>query len=87
MPFTLPAVAVIVAEPVALPVTSPFADTEATPALDVDQETLTLRTFPLASRGVAVSCVVCAGDRVMELGLTDTVATTGAATVTVAVPL
>jgi hypothetical protein len=77
----------MVADPSALPVTDPLAETDATPALPLDHETLTLNAVPLASRGVAVSCVAWPSDNVTELGFTDTEATTGAATVTAAVPL
>jgi hypothetical protein len=87
VPLTLPDVAEIVAVPVVFPVTSPLDETDATAAFELDQDTLLPSGFPLASRGVAVSWTVCAGARMAEVGLTETEATTGAAIVTVAVPL
>src|SRR5439155_26693346 len=52
-------VAVIVAEPVATAVTSPLPFTLATaPLLDCQVMTRPVNGFPLASRGVAVSCAV-----------------------------
>ncbi len=52
-------VAVIVAEPAATPVTSPVPLTVATPgALLAQAIARPLSGFPLASRGVAVSCTV-----------------------------
>ena len=87
-------VAVIVAEPVATPVTSPLEDTVATDALEVDHVTVRpVSTFPLASRSVAWSCVVCPVPTVADDGLTVTVATGagggggGAVTVIAVVPL
>src|SRR5438093_1020980 len=52
-------VAVIVADPAATPVTSPLADTVAIAGLELVQVTARpASTFPAASFGVAVSCVV-----------------------------
>ncbi len=52
-------VAVIVAVPVATPLTSPLPFTLATaPLLDCQVMTRPVNGFPLASRGVAVSCAV-----------------------------
>src|SRR6266571_5325082 len=74
-------VAVIVAGPAALPVTTPLALTVATAVLLLAQVTVRpLSGFPLASFGVAVSCTVwpiC----------TDAAATGTLVTVIVAVPL
>jgi hypothetical protein len=84
-------VAVIVAEPPATPVTSPLEETVATTTLDVDHVTTRpVSTFPLASRSVACSCVVCPVPIVADDGLTATVATGaggGAVTVIPDVPL
>src|SRR5439155_245460 len=69
-------VAVIVAEPAAAPVTRPLLLTVATAPLLVVQ--LTARPdsgLPLASLGVAVSCVVRPVDRLADAGVTLTVAT------------
>src|SRR5437773_530683 len=81
-------VAVIVAVPAALPVTSPLAVTVATPVLLLPQ--LTGRPdngLPLASFGVAVSCTVWPTCTDAVLGLTVTDATGTVLTVIVAVPL
>ena len=86
-PLTPPAVAVIVADPAALPVTWPLCDTDAAPGSDEFQETDALSGFPLASSGVAVSCCVCPTPIVPELGVTETDATTGGVTFTVALPV
>jgi hypothetical protein len=82
-----PALAVTVAEPAATAVTSPVDETVATLALLLVHDTPTVRGFPLASRGVAVSCHVSPGTMVTVLGLIDMDATTCVATLTVAVPL
>src|SRR5947207_3629870 len=79
-------VAVIVAAPVATAVTSPLPFTLATaPLLDCQVMTRPVNGFPLASRGVAVSCVVSPICTVGAAGLTVTAATgaTQPATVTV----
>src|SRR5919108_1750378 len=56
VPLTPSLVAVMVAEPAPAPVTSPVDDTVATPLAFVVQVTVRpVSTFPLASRGVAVS--------------------------------
>src|SRR5439155_1205433 len=81
-------VAVIVAEPTAPAVTTPLPFTIATaPLLDCQVMTRPVNGFPLASRGVAVSCAVCPTCTVGAAGLTVTAATgaTQPATVTVAV--
>ena len=52
-------VAVIVAEPAAIPVTTPLDDTVAIPVLELDHVTARpVRTLLFASRAVAVSCNV-----------------------------
>src|SRR5881397_4285703 len=69
-------VAMIVAEPAAAPVTRPLLLTVATAPLLVVQ--LTARPdsgLPLASLGVAVSCVVRPVDRLADAGVTLTDAT------------
>jgi hypothetical protein len=77
----------MVADPTALPVTRPLDDTDAVPALDELHETAALTAAPLASWGVAANCSVCPTPIVPEVGLTETEATTGAVTLTVALPL
>src|SRR5436190_14066954 len=78
--------AVTVAEPTATAVTSPLPFTVATPLLLLDQVTvLPVRTVPIESRSVAVSCAVCVGSRLADAGLTLTEATGGRVTTTVAV--
>jgi len=83
----LPSLAtVIVAEPTASAVTSPLPFTVATPVLLLDQVMiLPVRTAPVESRSVAVSCAVCVGSRLADAGLTLTEATGGRVTATVAV--
>src|SRR5947208_14199981 len=81
-------VAVIVAVPAALPVTSPLPVTVATAVLLLPQ--LTVRPdngLPLASFGVAVSCTVWPTGTDAVLGLTVTDATGTVLTVIAAVPL
>src|SRR5205823_3218094 len=81
-------VAVIVAVPATLPVTSPLELTVATEVLLLDQ--LTVRPdsgLPLASLGVAVSCTVEPTDTVAEGGATATEATGTCTTVMADVPL
>src|SRR6266540_610736 len=83
-------VAVIVAEPATMPVTTPLVFTVAIEVLLLPQVTTRPeRVLPLASFGVAVSCAVCPIWMVAVAGLTATEATgTGAAaTVTAALPL
>jgi hypothetical protein len=81
-------VAVIVADPAAAAVTRPLDETLATPALEVVHEIgRPIRVAPLASRRVAVSCVVCPTVMLDVGGETSTDATGGTVTVTVAVPL
>src|SRR6187200_1286440 len=77
--------ALIVAVPGAIAVTSPVDDTLATPAALVDQTTVRLaNTCPAASRGSAVSCVVCPTTSELEPGATATDATGTVETVIVA---
>jgi hypothetical protein len=81
-------VAVIVADPAPTPVTKPLADTVATPAaLVVHVSARPVSTFPAESFGVAVSWVVPPTRMPADAGLTVTVATGTALTVTAAVPL
>ena len=69
-------VAVIVAEPAATPVTTPLPFTVAMPVLLLPHVTTRpASAFPLASRGVAVSCTVCPTVSVADAGLTPTDAT------------
>src|SRR2546422_7909660 len=80
--------AVMVAVPAATAVTSPVPFTVATPPLLLVHVTVRpTRTFPFASLGVAVSCVVCPTIKLAVVGLTVTEDTGTLLTVTVAVPL
>ena len=66
--------------------TSPLPFTVATPVLLLDQVTvLPVRTAPVESRVVAVSCTVCVGSTLADAGLTLIEATGGRVTATVAV--
>src|SRR6266516_4028233 len=81
-------VAVIVAGPAALPVTSPLALTVASAVLLLAQVTVRpLSGFPFASFGVAVSCTVWPTCTDAVAGLTVTAATGTVLTVIVAEPL
>jgi hypothetical protein len=80
-------VAVIVAVPGATPVTTPLDVTVATVLSLLDQPTMRpVNTFPLASRGVAVSVTVWPGVVVAVAGVTDTLAMGTCRTVTCAEP-
>src|SRR5258708_39538155 len=69
-------VAVIVALPAATPVTSPLAETVATPAALLDQLTARpVRGLLAESNGAALSCSVPPGASVPPAGLTPTEAT------------
>ena len=71
-------VAVMVAGPAATPVTSPLAETVATPlALVVHVTGRPVSTLPLASRSVAASCTVAPTCTLAGVGVTVTVATGG----------
>src|ERR1700688_4054695 len=66
-------VAVMVAGPGAMPVTSPLTETVARlELLDVQVTTRPLNGLPSTSFGVAVSCVVCPAMTLAETGLTAT---------------
>jgi hypothetical protein len=79
-------VAVIVIEPAATAVTRPDAETVATAGTLLDQEIARpVRTFPDASRAVAVSCIVRPTYRLAEDGDTLTDATGGVRMVMTAV--
>src|SRR5207244_4219985 len=81
-------VAVIVADPAPVAVTNPVALTVATEPLLADQVTARpVSGLPVAAFGVAVSCEVCPVCRLIDAGLTVTVATGVFETVTLAVPL
>ena len=87
VPVLPPAVAVIVAVPGAIPVTRPDCVTDAIDGLSVDHVTAApLITAPPASRTVAVSVVVNATFNDAVGGVTVTLPTTGAVTVTLTVP-
>src|SRR5881396_2947873 len=80
-------VAVIVADPAATPVTSPAADTVAIAVFELVHATARpVSTFPAASFGVALSCVVAPTKTFAVAGLTVTEATGTLDTVTAAVP-
>src|SRR5689334_7649766 len=69
-------VAVIVAVPAAIAVTSPVDETLATLGALVDHATARpARTWPDPSRGSALSCVVCPTTRSLAFGVTTTAAT------------
>jgi len=88
LPLCPSLVAVIVADPAALAVTSPLAFTVAAAVLLLAHvTTLPGSGVPLASRGVAVSCPVCPTVRPRLGGATLTVATGTLVTVTAALPL
>src|SRR6184192_2451764 len=81
-------VAVIVAEPATLPVTSPVPVTVATDVLLLAHVTeRPVRMLPLASRRVALSCTVWPAGTLADAGLTVTDATGTPLTVMLAVPL
>src|SRR5216684_300925 len=87
VPLFASLVAVIVAAPAAIPVTTPLPLTVATPALLVAQVIVRpVRGFPFASFGVAVNCTVCPTATLAVAGLTVTDATGTLVTVTAAVP-
>jgi hypothetical protein len=76
LPLCPSLVAVIVAEPTAMPVTRPLGYTTATDGVLLNQVTVRpVSTLPLASLIVAVSCAVCPAARFAEAGLTVTEAT------------
>src|SRR6266702_3080567 len=88
VPFFPSLVAVIAAEPVATPVTTPLLLTVATAGTLVDHVTVRpLSRLPAESFGVAVNWTVAPTRIVAELGATVTEATGTGATVTAAVPL
>jgi hypothetical protein len=81
-------VAVIVADPADTPVTTPLAETVATPGALLDQVIVRpVSTLPAESLVIALSCVVAPTLRLSELGDTATVATATRFTVTDAAPL
>src|SRR5438445_6065312 len=88
VPFWPSLVAVIVAEPATLPVTSPVPVTVATDVLLLAHVTeRPVRMLPLASRRVALSCTVWPAGTLADAGLTVTDATGTPLTVMLAVPL
>src|SRR5436190_499229 len=88
LPLCPSLVAVIVAEPATLPVTSPLALTVATAVLLLDHAIVRPDSgFPLASFGVAVSCTVLPSFTLAGDGLTVTEATGTGVTVIADVPL
>jgi hypothetical protein len=73
LPFFPSLVAVIDADPTAIPVANPLPLTVATAALLVAQVTTRpVSGLPFASFGVAVSCTVCATTTLADAGLTVT---------------
>jgi len=91
VPVFVSLVAVSVTLPAAMPVTSPVGETLATEVFDDVQPIVRpVRTFPVASFNVAVTCSVVPTSKVLELAESVTVATgagAGAATVAAAAPL
>jgi len=82
-PLLVSLVALILAVPAATAVTNPLEETVATPVLSDDQViTLPVKAWPLASRVVAVACVVCPATTEEEASETLTVATGIGVTVT-----
>ena len=73
--------AVTTAEPTPCAVIKPFASTVATAGADEDHVTGRVSAAPVASFGVAVSCLVSVGTRTTELSDRDIVATGGGATI------
>src|ERR1041385_3512887 len=90
-PVSPDVVALMVAEPALMPVTSPLAETVATPLLLLDQVKVCPEMgFPLASLATAASCTVLPTFTLPVAGTTETdatVAVDGAVTVTAAVPV
>jgi hypothetical protein len=90
-PFCPSLVATMFVEPAANAVTTPLLLTEATPAFELDHETARpVRSFPFASRRVAVALAVCPTTSEDGLSATNTTATGtggGAITVRLASPL
>ncbi len=67
VPVFPPAVAVIIADPVPMPFTSPVSDTVATDRLELDQVTVRpVRTLPPASCNVATSCCVPPNAKIVD---------------------
>src|ERR1041384_1662809 len=91
VPFFPAVVALMVAEPVLMPITSPLADTVATPLLLLDQVKVGPEMgLPLASLATAASCTVLPTFTLPVAGTTETDATVpvdGVVTVTAAVPV
>src|SRR5437660_4804775 len=88
LPVALPIFAVIVAEPAAIPLTSPLPLTVATPVLLLDQVTTRPDNgVPFASFGGAESCSVSPPVAVAGEGVDVTLATGTWVTVTLDVPL
>lgn len=80
-------VALRVAEPVPTAVTRPAGEIVAIDALLLDHAIARpVSTFPLASRVAAASCTVCPGKSGVDAGVTTTVATGTAVTLTAAHP-
>ncbi len=87
-PLTLPLVAVMVDDPVAMPVTRPPVETVPTPTALLDQVTVRpVSTLPAESAVTAVSCSVDPTLTVPDDGETVTDATGTTVTVIAAVPL
>src|SRR5450759_1986308 len=75
-PFCPSLEAMMYAEPALTAVTTPPVVTEATPAFELDHETVRpVRSFPLASRRLAVALAVCPTTTEGALSDTETVAT------------
>ena len=88
LPLLPSLVAVIVEVPAPRPVTEPVLDTVAADGFDDDQVTVRpVRMLFAASRSVATNCCVPPAEIVAVSGVTDTVLTGAAWTVTAAVPI
>ncbi len=76
VPLFVSLVAVIVADPAAVPVTNPLAFTVATPGVLLDHITVRPESgAPVESFGVAVSCTACPTVALAAAGVTATAAT------------
>ena len=76
VPLTPSLVAVMVAAPALTPVTRPLAVTVATAVFELAHVTIRpVSAFPLASRGVAVSCTVCPAATLAVAGVMVTAST------------
>ena len=88
VPMAAPEFTVMVAEPGAMPVTNPVAETVTADWLELDQMMVRpVSTLPLASLIVATSCRDCPMATVDDCGLTVTDVTVASVTVMMALPV